>query len=471
MSRSKCYGSTKLSSRSDPLINHSPLTINHYFKVKTMSEKISAVRGMNDILPTQTPAWQYLERTLKEIVESYGYQEIRFPLVENTNLFKRSVGEVTDIVEKEMYTFTDRSGDSLSLRPEGTACCVRAGIEHGLFYHQIQKWWYQGAFFRHERPQKGRYRQFHQFGVEAFGFPNYDIDAEMIIMTARFWQALGLTKDHVSLQINSLGTSACRALYRTKLIHYFTTHETQLDDDSRRRLLHNPLRILDSKNPDLKELIANAPRLLDNLDDESRRYFDQLKMLLDAAGVEYHINPCLVRGLDYYSHTVFEWVSSALGAQNTVCGGGRFDGLVEQLGGHATPAIGFAIGLERLLDILTTLKLLPTLEVTPDFYLLFDESNYPASLQLAEQLRDAMPHKQIILHCGGGSLKNQFKKADKSGAKIAIILDDVNPVGNRHAGSEACLSADKQVKIKYLREDRSQESMAIGELISYLKKL
>lgn len=420
--------------------------------------KIQAIRGMNDILPEKTIFWRIVERKLSDILIGYGYQEVRLPLLEKTALFHRVIGEVTDIVEKEMYTFEDRNGESLSLRPEGTAGCVRAMIEHGLLRNTIQKIWYNGAMFRHERPQQGRYRQFHQLGVEVYGLPTADIDAEILLMTARFWQVLGL-KD-LELQINSLGSNAARATYREKLVEYFSHNLEQLDEDSRRRLQTNPLRILDSKNPDLKALIESAPKLLDYLDDESKQHFEQLQILLNAAGLKYSINPRLVRGLDYYNKTVFEWVTNKLGSQGTVCAGGRYDSLVEQLGGSNTPAIGFALGLERLIALLEAEQLLPNIEENqPHIYLMMmgDEALIKG-LALAEQLRNEIPLLRLITHCGGGSFKSQFKKADKSSAKWALVLGETE-------------LANQQIGFKNLREEQPQQSFSYSELVKHLKSL
>jgi histidyl-tRNA synthetase len=408
---------------------------------------------MNDILPEDTPYWQQLEATIRGVLASYGYAEIRFPIVEKTELFKRSIGEVTDIVEKEMYTFEDRNGDSLTLRPEGTACCVRAGIENGMLVNQVQRLWYMGPMFRHERPQKGRYRQFHQIGVETFGIAGPDLDAEHILMTARLWQALGL--EGLELQINSLGTQEARAAYRETLVEYFSAHKDKLDDDSQRRLHSNPLRILDSKNPDMRGLIEAAPKLTDHLDEESRDHFQKLCAILEAAGIDYTVNTCLVRGLDYYNRTVFEWVTDQLGAQGTVCAGGRFDGLVEQLGGRGTPAAGFAMGLERLLELVKA-NLEP--DHHPHVYLvLVGEAAQQAGIILAEKLRDAVPGLRLLTHCGGGSFKSQFKKADKSGAELALILGE-DEVANGTIG------------VKYLRQEREQESLAQDALGDWLSQ-
>lgn len=410
---------------------------------------------MNDCLPQDSGLWQYVEQVLRDTVASYGYSEIRFPIVEMTELFKRSIGEVTDIVEKEMYTFNDRNGDSLTLRPEGTACCVRAGNEHGLLYNQEQRLWYTGPMFRHERPQKGRYRQFHQFGLEAFGIATADIDAEVIILSARIWQKLGLTP-FVKLELNSLGSNEARAAYRDTLIAYLEQHKDLLDEDSMRRLYSNPLRVLDSKNPAMAEMLAKAPKLADHLDEESAAHFNQLQQRLTAAGIEFTLNPRLVRGLDYYNRTVFEWVTTELGSQGTVCAGGRYDGLVEQLGGKATPAVGFALGLERLILLLQTLNLIPELPGTADIYLMaVGESAELAAIGVAERLRSELPAKRVILHCGGGNLKKQFKKADKSGAELALIIGDEE-------------LARGEVTLKWLRQDKPQQTLKLSELTQHL---
>lgn len=385
-----------------------------------MSDKLHSIRGMNDILPPQTALWQWLEAQVRTLLGRYGYGEIRLPIVEATELFKRSIGEVTDIVEKEMYTFIDRNGDSLTLRPEGTASCVRAAEQHGLLYNQVQRLWYSGPMFRHERPQAGRYRQFHQVGVEAFGMAGPDIDAELILISARLWQQLGLA-DQLTLELNSLGDSEDRARYRAALVDYLLQHQAQLDEDSQRRLQRNPLRILDSKDAGTRAVLADAPCFADYLGAASQAHFAGLRAALDAAGVRYRVNPALVRGLDYYSHTVFEWVTEALGAQGTVCAGGRYDGLVAQLGGRATPAVGFAMGMERLLLLLAERP--PQLPATTDVYLLSTVSA-AETLALAESLRAALPALKLICHCGGGSLKSQMKKADRSGARWALILGD-----------------------------------------------
>lgn len=420
--------------------------------------KIQAIRGMNDILPEQTPVWQFVESTVRRVLAQYGYQEIRMPIVEQTDLFKRSIGEVTDIVEKEMYTFEDRNGDSLTLRPEGTAGCVRAAEEHGLLFNQTRRLWYTGPMFRHERPQKGRYRQFHQIGVECFGMTGPDIDAELLILTARLWQELGLA-EHTRLEINSIGTSDSRRVYRSALVDYLGQFKSDLDADSQRRLESNPLRILDSKDPSTRKILENAPSLDDYLDDESREHFERLKKLLDAAGVEYSVNPALVRGLDYYGKTVFEWITDSLGAQGTVCAGGRYDGLVEQLGGKPTFAVGFAMGLERLILLLETLELIPEyVNSNADVYVtaMGDVALAPALL-LAEKLRAAMPERVIVSHCGGGSFKSQMKKADRSGASYAVILGE-NEVANGTVG------------LKPLRADEPQTEIAQDELATTLAR-
>ncbi|WP_203300940.1 histidine--tRNA ligase [Marinobacter sediminum] len=418
--------------------------------------KIQAIRGMNDILPEQTPVWQFVEGKVRKVLAQYGYQEIRMPIVEQTDLFKRSIGEVTDIVEKEMYTFDDRNGDSLTLRPEGTAGCVRAAEEHGLLFNQTRRLWYTGPMFRHERPQKGRYRQFHQIGVECFGMAGPDIDAELLILTARLWRELGLA-EHTRLEINSIGTSEARKVYRQALVEYLSQYKADLDADSQRRLETNPLRILDSKDPATRSILENAPNLDEYLDDDSRAHFDRLRELLDAAGIEYTINPALVRGLDYYGKTVFEWITDSLGAQGTVCAGGRYDGLVEQLGGKPTRAVGFAMGLERLILLLETLDLIPEhVNNNADVYVTaMGDGALASALALAEELRAELPNAVVVSHCGGGSFKSQMKKADKSGARYAIILGE-NEVANGRVG------------LKPLRSDELQQDLARDELASSL---
>ncbi|WP_159653936.1 histidine--tRNA ligase [Vibrio atypicus] len=388
-----------------------------------MAKTIQAIRGMNDCLPTQSPLWQKLESTVKNVVSAYGYNEVRMPIVEMTHLFSRAIGEVTDVVEKEMYTFEDRNGDSLTLRPEGTAGCVRSGIENGLLYNQEQRLWYMGPMFRHERPQKGRYRQFHQCGVEVFGLNGPDVDAELIMMTARLWRELGIDK-HVRLELNSIGSLEDRANYRTALIAFLEQHIDVLDDDCKRRMHTNPLRVLDTKNPDVQAILGDAPRLSDYLGEESKEHFAGLCELLDAAGIEYTVNERLVRGLDYYNRTVFEWITESLGSQGTVCGGGRYDGLVEQLGGKATPAVGFAMGLERLVLMLETLELNEVRRSVDVYMVTAGEGTTIAGMKLAEQLREKVPGLRVMNHFGGGNFKKQFKRADKVGAAVALVLGE-----------------------------------------------
>lgn len=386
-----------------------------------MSNRLQAVRGMNDILPDEAESWEWLEEVLRSWLKSYGYRPIRMPIVEPTPLFKRAIGAVTDIVEKEMYSFIDSlNGEELTLRPEGTAGCVRAVIEHNVAVERPQRLYYTGQMFRHERPQKGRYRQFHQVGVEAFGFNGPDVDAEQILMGARLWQDLGL--DNLRLEINTLGQPEERAAHRAALIEYFNAHQDRLDADAQRRLHTNPLRILDTKNPDMQQLVASAPRLMDYLGAESLSHFERVQALVRHAGIPFTVNPRLVRGLDYYNLTVFEWVTDVLGAQGTVCAGGRYDGLVEQLGGKPTPACGFALGVERLLALLQAAEVLPEAEV-PDVYLIH-QGDAAASLgiRVAESLRDT--GLDVIYHCGGGSFKSQMKRADHSGAPLAVIIGD-----------------------------------------------
>ena len=408
---------------------------------------------MNDILPGTTAHWHHVERCIRAVLDEYGYAEIRLPLLEKTELFSRSIGEVTDIVEKEMYTFEDRNGTSLTLRPEGTAGCVRAAISHGLLHNQTQRVWYAGPMFRYERPQKGRYRQFHQIGAEAYGFGGPDIDAELILLSARLWKALGV--EHVRLQLNSLGTPEARQHYRAVLVDYFSAHVDRLDTDSRRRLELNPLRILDSKNPELTALISAAPSLLDHLDPESEAHFSGLRELLDAAGVEYDINPRLVRGLDYYSRTVFEWVTDRLGAQDAICSGGRYDPLIEQLGGRPTPAIGWALGLERLVALLEDQHKLPAPPAPHAYLVTVGEQAGHRGLVLAESLRDAVPGLRLTVNCGGGSFKSQFKRADRSGAEIALIM-----------GEEEVERGT--IGFKFLRRDEAQVEVQINQLAAKL---
>ncbi|WP_369987983.1 histidine--tRNA ligase [Pseudomonas xanthosomatis] len=422
-----------------------------------MSKSLQAIRGMNDILPDQSPLWRYFEGTVAGLLDSYGYSQIRTPIVEFTELFKRSIGEVTDIVEKEMYTFQDNK-DSLTLRPEGTAACVRAVLEHGIIGNgQVQKLWYVGPMFRHERPQLGRYRQFHQIGVEVFNLAGPDIDAELIMLTWRLWALLGI-QDAVTLELNSLGTSEARARYRDALVEFLSQRIDQLDEDSKRRLQSNPLRILDSKNEGTQAALVGAPKLEEYLDEESRVHFEGVKARLDAAGIPFVINTKLVRGLDYYSKTVFEWVTDNLGAQGTVCAGGRYDGLVEQMGGKPTTGVGFAMGIERLLLLIETLGKVPeSISRTLDVYLCaFGEQAELAGLKLSEQLRDRLPKLRLAVNAGGGNFKNQFKKADKSGALFALILGDDE-------------LAKQQVGVKPLRGQGEQQNIAWDALAEHLE--
>lgn len=413
---------------------------------------------MNDLLPSDSPLWQYVEAVATDVLFRYGYQEIRFPIVESTDLFKRSIGEVTDIVEKEMYTFEDRNGDSLTLRPEGTACCVRACEEHGLLYNQTQRLWYMGPMFRHERPQKGRYRQFHQIGVETFGMQGPDIDAEVLMLSARILKELGVA-EHVELQINSLGSTEARANYKNALVAYLSNFTDQLDEDSKRRLSTNPLRILDSKVELTQSILKDAPVLTDYLDEESRVHFEQLKLLISAAGIKYCVNPRLVRGLDYYGKTAFEWVTDKLGSQATVCAGGRYDSLVEQLGGKPTPAVGFGIGIERLVLLVQAVGEAPDdLDNQADVFIVGVGDVQSTALAFAERIRDELPYIRVIANCGGGNFKSQFKKADKSGAEIALILgeDEVS---------------QGKVSIKFLREENEQLTLSFDEAVEYLASL
>ncbi|ABE54543.1 histidyl-tRNA synthetase [Shewanella denitrificans OS217] len=423
-----------------------------------MAKQIQAIRGMNDILPTQSPLWQKVEAVLRSSVSAYGYSEIRTPIVESTDLFKRSIGEVTDIVEKEMYTFEDRNSDSLTLRPEGTASTVRAGNEHGLLYNQEQRLWYMGPMFRHERPQKGRYRQFHQFGVEVYGIGTADIDAEVLMLSARLWQQLGID-EHVSLELNTLGDPSERAAYRDALIAFLEQHKDKLDEDSQRRMYSNPLRVLDTKDSQVQALLADAPALMDYLGEESKTHFSTLCELLDAVGIQYRVNPRLVRGLDYYNRTVFEWVTTSLGSQGTVLAGGRYDGLVGQLGGKDTPAVGFAMGLERIVLLLETLGLNQDIAPEVDVYVTaMGDSCLVEAFKVAQELRQALPGLKVMSHCGGGNVKKQMKRADKSGAAYAIIIGE-NELANN------------QVAIKPLRNNNQQELVArdaLAETISAL---
>lgn len=420
-----------------------------------MANNIQAIRGMHDVLPDQTPRWQFVEQQVRDVLATYGYAEIRLPIVEKTELFKRSIGEVTDIVEKEMYTFDDRNGDSLTLRPEGTAGCLRACLEHGLLHNQVHRLWYYGQMFRHERPQKGRYRQFIQLGVETYGMAGSDIDAELILLSYRLWQRLGIL-DKVELQLNSLGTIEERTVYREKLVEYFNQQPELLDEDSKRRLLSNPLRILDTKNPAMQALVENAPTLMSYLGAESKAHFKGLTDTLDALGIIYTINQRLVRGLDYYSKTVFEWVTSELGAQGTICAGGRYDGLIEQLGGKPNHAVGFAMGMERILALLETREDLDTIQSIDAYMILVGSAAEKSGLLLAEKLRDSLPNLRLQMNCGAGSFKSQFKKADKSGADYALILGDDEVANN-------------EISIKFLRKDVEQRTVTLAELIELIK--
>ncbi len=422
-----------------------------------MSQKINAIRGMHDCLPEEIGYWQMIEGHLRSLFSEYGYSEIRTPIMEETRLFTRSIGEVTDIVEKEMYTFPDQNDNlSLSLRPEMTASIVRAGIQHGLFYNQVQKLWQIGPAFRYERPQKGRYRQFHQADVEVFGIETPDADAEMLAMLARFWKRLGI-EDEVTLEINSMGTAESRKVYREKLIQYFEGYQNQLDEDCKRRLYTNPLRILDSKNPDLNEIIAQAPKLLDHLDQASKDHFDTLCKQLDILGIAYKVNPRIVRGMDYYTRTVFEWTTTKLGSQGTVCGGGRYDKMVEELGGRSTPAIGFGMGMERLILLCQACNVMSEEKTALLTTVFLGEKATLEGLGLIEEIRDSLPKVSIIANLGGGSMKSQMKKADRSGAKYALIMGD-NEL------------ADQKVILKDLRTDGHQEEIARSELKNFLLK-
>ena len=420
-----------------------------------MAKNIQAIRGMNDCSPTESPLWQWIEGQVRQILSSYGYSEVRMPIVESTPLFARAIGEVTDVVSKEMYTFWDND-EQLTLRPEGTAGCVRAAIEHGWIYNNEQRLWYMGPMFRHERPQKGRYRQFHQAGVEVFGIATPEIDAELIILTARLWKALGIDQ-HVSLQLNSIGSLEARANYRSALVAFLENHQDLMSEEEKERLVKNPLRILDTKNQALQDVLDGAPKLLDYLDDESREHFAQLCGLLDAVGIQYEINPKLVRGLDYYNKTVFEWVTSALGAQGTVCGGGRYDGLVEQLGGHATSGVGFAMGLERLVLLVQEVNKSIPVKSAVDIYVVYQgEGTTLAAFQLAEKLRSELPYLSTMLHCSGGNFKKQFKRADKSRATLALVLGESEVQNN-------------QVVVKHLLGAAEQQTIDVANLIEHVK--
>jgi histidyl-tRNA synthetase len=421
-----------------------------------MSLRIQAIRGMRDILPDATARWQQLETVLRDTLTSYGYGEIRLPLLERTELFSRSVGEQTDIVEKEMYTFDDRGGESITLRPEGTAGCVRAALENGLLHNQRQRLWYLGPMFRYEKPQAGRYRQFSQVGAEALGFEGPDVDLELLLVCRRLWKELGIT--NLRLELNSLGTPAARAAYREKLITYLDARRDELDEESVRRLEGNPLRILDSKNPALQTLIAEAPAITDFLDDASAAHFAGLRAGLDAAGIAYRVNPRLVRGLDYYTRTTFEWITDALGAQGAVCAGGRYDGLIELIGGRPAPAVGWAMGLDRTVALMEQAAT-PVPSTTPQVYLVtVGEAAERAGPVLAERLRDALPGLRLTVHCGGGGFKTQFKAADRSGAGIAVILGD-QEVAGRRAG------------LKALRDESAQRDVGWDELPEVIRSV
>lgn len=418
-----------------------------------MADLIQAIRGMNDLLPETTVLWQKLEQILRECAKLYGYNEIRLPIVESTQLFKRTIGEVTDIVEKEMYTFTDLNGDSLSLRPEGTAGTVRACLEHGLLYNQIQRLWYMGPMFRHEKPQKGRYRQFNHFGVEVFGIESIAIELELLSLCQRLWKRLGID-EQVRLEINTIGTLEERQAHRVLLVEYFLAHQADLDEDSQRRLHRNPLRILDSKNPQMQTLIEGAPRLLDVMGESSRALFNELCQGLTGLGIAYQINPRLVRGLDYYGHTVFEWVTDKLGSQSTVCAGGRYDSLVSQLGGQATPAVGFGIGVERVLLLLQTIDDFQMPTEVPDIFIIAEAGEAMLNaLALAESLREQ--GHSVLTNTSGGSFKSQFKKADKSGASVAFIIGETE-------------LANASVGVKWLREDRPQTTCLRKDVLDVL---
>jgi histidyl-tRNA synthetase len=421
-----------------------------------MASNIQAIRGMHDILPDQTPLWQYAEGIIREVLASYGYSEIRLPIVEKTELFKRAIGEVTDIVEKEMYTFEDRNGDSLTLRPEGTAGCLRACLEHGLLHHQVHRLWYCGPMYRHERPQKGRYRQFVQLGVETYGMSGPDIDCELILLMHRLWLRLGI-REKVKLQLNSLGTITERLAYREVLVAYLKKHKDTLDEDSLRRLTTNPLRILDSKNLEMKDVIDHAPELMAHLGTESLAHFKAITTTLDELGVDYEINPRLVRGLDYYCLTVFEWVTDELGAQGTVCAGGRYDGLIEQLGGKPNHAVGFALGMERLLALLEMRTDIPAARSVDVYLIRVGDKAERDGLRFAETIRNEIPTLKLQTSVDGGSFKSQFKKADKTGAEFALILGD-DEVERGEVG------------VKSLRKDSEQQTMPKSLAINFLRE-
>ena len=417
--------------------------------------KIQAITGMKDLLPEETPLWEKVEGILRDRVESYGYSEIRMPILEKTDLFVRSIGEVTDVVEKEMYSFEDVGGDKLSLRPEGTAGCVRACNEHGIIHNQERRLWYMGPMFRHEKPQKGRYREFHQFGIEVFGLTGPDIDAEILMLTNRIWQKFGIS-DHVKLELNSLGSAEERKQYRSRLVSFLEEHKDVLDEDSKRRMYTNPLRVLDSKNEAVQELLKDAPKLSDFFGEETKAHFSGLRQLLDEAGIRYEINDRLVRGLDYYNYTVFEWVTDLLGAQSTICGGGRYDGLVEQLGGQPSPAVGCAIGLERFMLVAEAVGQQQSRGPVDVYFCSMGENARRRSFQIAEKLRTDIRGLRLMMNCGDGAFKKQFKKADKSGAKYALVLGDDE-------------LSKGIVAVKDLRNDGNQQEIALDDLAGFLK--
>ncbi|MDW3096405.1 MAG: histidine--tRNA ligase [Gammaproteobacteria bacterium] len=420
-----------------------------------MSKNIQSIRGMHDFAPEEAESMRMLESKLLSVLKNYAYQEIRTPIVEKLELFKRSIGEVTDIVEKEMYAFEDRAGDWLGLRPEGTASAVRAGIQNGWLYNQQQRYWYLGPFFRRERPQKGRYRQFHQLGVETFGMQGPDVDLELILLSRSMWQSVKLPVENLQLQINTLGDNEARAKYREQLIAYLSDHQNDLDDDARKRMHANPLRVLDSKNPEVQSIVSNAPKLIDYLDEEAKDHFDALRDLLRQMNIEFVVNPTLVRGLDYYNRTVFEWVSTELGAQGTICAGGRYDNLVQQLGGKATYAAGFAVGLERLLS-LTEKQLNYALKSVDAYFVALGEDASSYGFQLLAKIREQLPDCAIQMNCGGGSIKAQMKRADRSGARLALIVgeDEVSK---------------QQIAVKHLQTNEPQQVLSENELLQLLK--
>lgn len=420
-----------------------------------MTNVIAPVRGMNDVLPADVTLWQRLEQAAREVLAAYGFEEIRVPIVERTELFKRSIGEYTDIVEKEMYTFIDQGGESLTLRPEATAGIVRAVISNGMLRGQKHKLWSSGPMFRHERPQKGRYRQFHQIDVEAIGYEGPDVDAELLAMTARLWRVLGISR--VKLQINSLGTPESRRAYRERLVEYFGAHASALDEDSRRRLKGNPLRILDSKNPDMQSIVANAPLLTDHLDAESRAHFAALGAALTSIGIDHVVNPRLVRGLDYYSRTVFEWTTDALGSQDAVCSGGRYDGLIAHLGGETTPAIGFAMGVERVVELLRQADVVAGSGQADVYIVVQGAKAEAASLGLAETLREKLPRRRVVANLGGGNFKAQFRRADRSGAALAVVLGEDE-------------LARGVVAVKSLRGDGEQSECPLAAVAAHLEE-